>query len=383
MEQSPALLLALGALGISAYLAFISLSTAPSPAGCGWGSGCTQVLTSKWAQVRGIPVSVMAVVVYASVIAALIRPLVGHRGTPRADRALLSASAAAVAGSACWFIGLQLFVIRAVCPYCMAGHTLGLLLSALLVWRLRARHIPAGAGGLAGVALLILLQVNSPGVLATLDAPAQGMDTDTAATDGRTVTVLNGKLTLDLNDEPVLGDRGAEHVMVLMYDYACPHCRHTHGVIRELVRDRPGLLAVVLLPTPLNHACNPHAPEELDARFDESCELARVALTVFLADRAGFADFDRWMYGPQAPRLAETARAEAIRRIGQDQYEHIYRDPRMQQMIARNVHAYGQSGADRVPVLARPGRAAVVGRVDGSAVLIDLLEGSDGPTPQE
>jgi protein-disulfide isomerase len=172
----------------------------------------------------------------------------------------------------------------------------------------------------------------------------------------------------------VLGSPDAEHVMVMLFDYACLHCRHTHGVLLELMRDRPGYLAAVQLPMPLNHACNPHAPEEMDARFDESCELAKIAVAVFLADRATFEDFDRWIYEPQAPRKAEQARAEAIRRVGKNQFEQAYADPRMQGIIDRNVYVYGRSGADRVPVLIVPGRAAVVGRVDSVDLLIGLLE---------
>lgn len=377
-----AVILALAALGVSAYLLYTSIITGQTPAGCGSGSGCAEVLASKWSRVLGLPVSGLAAGVYTFVLAVLADSLTTRPGKRNYYRPALSAATAAIVGAAGWFIFVQLFLIQSACLYCMAGHTLGLLLSAVLVWRFGARHIAAGGLGLVGVALVIVIQTNTPGVLTTLEAPAQGTDTDTT-TDGRTVTVLNGKLTLTLTNEPVLGDPGAEHVMVLMYDYACPHCRHTHGVIHELLRDRPELLAVVLLPTPLNHACNPHAPEELDARFDESCELARVALSVFLADRSGFEDFDRWMYGAETPRSAAEARAEAIRRVREEKFEHHYRDPRMQQMIARNVYVYGQSGADRVPVLAGPGRAAVVGRVDGVGLLIDLLETPDAPASQE
>lgn len=381
-----AAILALGALDVSAYLLYTSIATGLTPAGCGWGSGCAEVLASKWSRVLGVPVSVLAMMVYVFVLAVLPASRSNRPVMRDFSRLAFSAVVAAIVGSAGWFIFIQLFLVKSVCPYCMAGHALGLLLSALLVWRFRARHVAAGLLGLAGVVLVIVVQANSPGVVATLEAPAQGTDTDTTTTtDGRTVTVLNGKLTLVLNDEPVLGDPGAKHVMALMYDYACPHCRHTHGVIHELLRDRPGLLAVVLLPTPLNHACNPHAPQELDARFDESCELARVALAVFLVERRGFADFDRWLYGSVDPRSAEEARAEAVRRVGRvgrENFEHAYLNPRMQQMIARNVHVYGQSGADRVPVLAVPGRAAVVGRVDGAGQLVGLLGAPIPSAPQ-
>ncbi|MEZ6193119.1 MAG: vitamin K epoxide reductase family protein [Phycisphaerales bacterium] len=378
-----AVILALGALGISVYLSYTSIITGRSPAGCGSGSGCAEVLGSKWSYLIHVPVSVYAALVYTHLLASLFMAKSPKHAGYELARVILSIYAAAILAAALWFIYLQLFVVKAVCPYCMADHALGIALAGVLIFYMRARRPIPMLVGAACVVLMAVIQINSTTAIARLDAPASGTDADTTTADGRTVSVLNGKLTLNLADEPVLGDPGAEHVMVMMYDYACPHCRHTHGVIHELLRDRPGLLAVVLLPTPMNHACNPHTPEEMDARFDESCELARVALSVFLADRAGFADFDRWMYEPEAPRSAEAARAEALRRVGEENFEHNYHDPRMQQMIARNVYVYGQSGADRVPVLVVPGRAAVVGRVDGVGLLIDLLETPDTAAPQE
>ena len=60
---------------------------------------------------------------------------------------VLAFSAAAIAGSALWFIYLQLFVLKAMCPYCMTGHVLGLLLVVILIWRLQARRLWTGAVG--------------------------------------------------------------------------------------------------------------------------------------------------------------------------------------------------------------------------------------------
>jgi len=49
-------------------------------------------------------------------------------------------------GSAVWFTILQKWVIGAFCPYCMITHSIGLLLTALVVWRTLSQ-----AGDLAGI----------------------------------------------------------------------------------------------------------------------------------------------------------------------------------------------------------------------------------------
>lgn len=369
-----AVMLTAGALGVSAYLSYTSLSQGMTPAGCGSGSGCAEVLASKWSRWLGVPVSVLALGVYVMVLATLAWTCSRTAARREAARWLLTFSAACMAGSALWFTYLQLIEVKAVCPYCMAGHVLGLLLASVLIWRFRARRVFAGALGLAAVGLMVVVQVNSVEVVATLDASTSGMDGDVSTATGRTVTMLDGTLTLNLDEEPLLGEADAKQVMVMMLDYACLHCRRTHGVVEEVMRQHPGRLAVVVLPMPLNHKCNPYAPEELDARFDESCELARIALGVFLTDADAYEAFDRWWFAADLPRTAESARAEAVRLVGEAAFEQGMADPRMQQKLARNVEAYGRSGADRVPVLILPGLPAIVGRVDTPGMLLELLD---------
>ncbi len=376
------ILLSLAALGISAYLSYVSLVNGQSPAGCGSGSGCAEVLASKWSRVAGVPVSLLAVLTYLSVLIAF--PASGSQSdsTRKLSRLALSLTAALIVSSALWFIYLQAFVLKAFCPYCMAGHTLGLLLAVLLIVLYQARQ-PAACGlGLLGVVLVAVIQSNATSIVVTLDPATPGGDTDTITADGRTLSLLGGQLVLGLNDEPRLGPADGEQVLVMMLDYACLHCRHTHGVIEQFQTQNPGQLTVLLLPMPMNNACNPHAPEQMHERFAESCELARTALSVYLADPDAFPEFDHWMFATEAPRTADQARFEARKRVGAGSFEQAYADPRMQQKLDRNVYAYGKSGADRVPVLIVPGRPAVVGRVDDAGVLVGLLIAPPGAHSQ-
>lgn len=369
-----AALLAFSAFGISAYLSYLSLATGQAPAGCGSGSGCAEVLASKWSRWFGAPVSLLAVWLYVAVLGALPSQFAPSAEARLIGRQLFTTAAVAITGSALWFIYLQVFILKAICPYCMAGHALGLLLSVVLVWRLHARQLLAGMIGFAGVVIIVVVQMNTANDLGILSTPTPGLDSDITSVDQRTVTVLGGALALNLDEEPLLGPPDAEQVVILMLDYACPHCRHTHGVIEQFQADHPGQLAAVLLPIPLNRDCNPHAPEETGSRFEQSCDLLRVAIAFYLADPVAFSDFDRWLFEPAQPRSADLARDEAIRRLGKESFEQASTNPRMQQMIIRNVHIYGQSGADRVPVLIVPGAPAVVGRVDDQGVLAELLK---------
>jgi len=387
--RRPKVWLAMGltaaALVVSGYLSYVSLMAGESPAGCGAGSGCAEVLSSKWSRVLGIPVSLLAVFAYLDVMFALWMDGWGKEWARGLARCALTIWSAVIVGSAAWFVYLQVFKLGAVCPYCMAGHGLGVALVVTLVYQHRLRHYKLGWVGLAGVVLMAVLQMNSTTAVTTLENTVESQLTDQADDDQRTVTLLNGQLKLDPDGEPLLGSADAKHLMALMFDYACPHCRHTHGVLEQVRVAYPKWIAVVAMPMPMNPACNEHVPGDVGARFAESCELARIALAVYYADRAVFPGFDQWMYEPAVARTAEQARSEAIRRVGAVAYEQAYADPRTERMMARNVHAYGLSGADRVPVLVMPAghaSAAVVGRVDEVDQVVNWLKSPVGGESQ-
>lgn len=67
-------LLSLTGLLICGYLAGLKLAGKTSSlAGCGQGSGCGNVLGSEWPQLFGIPVSLLAFVIYLALLIASFR----------------------------------------------------------------------------------------------------------------------------------------------------------------------------------------------------------------------------------------------------------------------------------------------------------------------
>src|SRR5690554_5170719 len=66
------------AAAIAGYLTWQSLVMGVLPAGCGEGSGCGEVLTSKYARLWDIPVSAMALVAYAVLVGLVIAGRKSH-----------------------------------------------------------------------------------------------------------------------------------------------------------------------------------------------------------------------------------------------------------------------------------------------------------------
>lgn len=107
--------LAAAGLAIAAYLAWTKLIGAV-PA-CGPLRGCETVNTSPYSEVGGIPVAAIGVGYSAAILVASLRWL---RSIDR--RALLAAYALGLAGSlfVAYLSYLELFVINAVCVWCVA-----------------------------------------------------------------------------------------------------------------------------------------------------------------------------------------------------------------------------------------------------------------------
>lgn len=393
--------LAVTGLLVSGYLLVVSLGQQRLPVGCGAGSGCASVLASRWSSVLGIPVGGAAVAVYLAVLAATF--WMGPRASPRWQTIgwpLLIGSAAAITSAAGWFIWLQLGVIHAVCPWCMVDHAIGLLLSAAIAfqaWKTSRRFppivettavgdepavietarraIPVTIPLLAGIGAVAFLagsqwMFDSPTGRTIRLPPGQNADTGPGA--HRRIAVIDGKFQLSPHEYPVLGSADSPKLLIVLFDYCCPHCRAAHGYLVRSLPAFEGQLSVLLLPMPMDQKCN-RTVEHTEPRFEHACELARLALAVWRAKSTEFAAYDRWLFEPEQPRTPVEARQKAVELVGLKELESVLRDPWIDQHIAANVQAYADSGADRIPIIMSPGFSSIVGRPESEEELLQTL----------
>ena len=378
-------------------LLWVSVVQGALPVGCGAGSGCADVLVSPWSRVLGIPVSAGALAVYAGVLAGSF--LVTRTAGTTAQRIgwqLLVVLAAVLAFSAIYFIGLQLVVIRAICPWCMTDHALGLILAAIILWQL-PRRTPASQSadsepgrfsparilflGLVGsllVSALVGLQMAFPSKVGNVVMLPAGENADSGPGPDRTIQVLDGSLVVQPHEVPVLGSADAPTLLAILFDYCCPHCRAAHGYLAEGLDRFEGKFAVVMLPMPLNADCNP-AWEETEPRFKDSCQLARLALAVHIAEPEKFPEFDAWLFEPEMPRGADEARAEAERLVTAEKLEAALADPRIDARIAADTAAFGRlqktnPDAAALPIIMSPGFSTLVGRHESAEELFESLK---------
>lgn len=373
---------------VAGYLTVESAILGSAPIGCGAGSGCAAVLSSKWSEVLGLPVSGVAALVYAAALLLLVATRRSSPAEAPGPWSMLVFLGAVISAAAVWFIYLQSVRIGSYCAYCMFDHACGVALSVMLFLRgfrgtgATSSREPDGLGaarsvstvvlGVSTVGLLAFVQLSSAEKVHRMTLPTDA-DFDVREGDERRIGVLGGKVRFSVEAESLLGSADAGQILAILYDYCCPHCRHTHELLRRSLEKEGSSFAVLALPLPMNRECNPHAPEEMPDRFRHSCELVRISLAVRFGAPERFAGFDRWLYEPETPREPLEARREADRILG-GRLGAALSDPRVERTLQRNIDAFSASGADRVPVIFGPGVEPVVGRVEEEETLAGILD---------
>jgi uncharacterized membrane protein len=97
-------------------------------------SGCSEVLSSPYAVVAGVPLAAIGAAAYFTVFSLAILTLFGY---PKAGT-LLMALVIMMFGVSLWLIYLQAFVIREFCQYCLLS---ALITTALLVVVVLSRRL--------------------------------------------------------------------------------------------------------------------------------------------------------------------------------------------------------------------------------------------------
>lgn len=121
-----AVLAAIG-VGVAIYLTVVHYQGSP-PVCVGGGGACERVQSSRYAEVMGIPVATIGLAGYVSILGALL--IRGDTG-----RLVVAGLALVGAGYSCYLTYLELWVIDAVCQWCVTSAVLMAILAVLAVTR--------------------------------------------------------------------------------------------------------------------------------------------------------------------------------------------------------------------------------------------------------
>jgi hypothetical protein len=236
-----------------------------------------------------------------------------------------------------WFVALQLFVIKALCPYCMAAHACGLI-AAVILLSLAPVHEPpekpwqrekdvyvipkqaraSAVAGLAAVGVLIAGQAlyRPAEVKVTSIGDAKLKQTPAA----RIFEIDQGHFKFNMNEGPLMGSPSAPHAIVSLFDYTCHFCRNTHHELKAIQNRFSNQLAIVSLPMPFDSACN-YTVNNTQPVHANACEYARLGLAVWFANRHAHEQFDDWLFEPEHPPELTIARQRAADLVGADRLQ--------------------------------------------------------------
>lgn len=416
------------ALCTSCYLAWASITSSPV-AGCSSGSvfDCSHVLHSRWSTIFSVPVSIPAIATHLLLISMLLGKSIPEKWQQVrwgiVGFACLSASAAAL-----WFIGLQLFWIEHLCPYCMVAHAGALILGGLFFWSRPVtpktlRWVAGSAvGGISGLILLQSLSaapqtheiiefstsnenestsdepmlfeapapqpqasllpkrfdsqfaiatscmalVTDPSMLLNLEIVA---DPDADETKPRAAVILNS-IKLETNGWPLLGKADAELVFVELFDYTCEHCQRTHKAIEGARQKFGDRLAIIVLPVPMDAKCNPNVKTS-DPKHADACDLAKLAVALWYVERDKFAEFHHYLF-EKKPNYA-SALIKAKEMVDNEKLAATMSGTIPSEYITKHNALYMKAGSGNIPKLMFP-KTSAVGAIESTEVVVGLIE---------
>jgi hypothetical protein len=195
-----------------------------------------------------------------------------------------------------------------------------------------------------------------------------------------------GRFSFELYDAPMLGRPDAPHVAVSLFDYTCAHCRVQHPLLKRVQASLSNDLAIVLLPMPLDKACNPllaaTGPDHVNA-----CEYARIGMAVWRAKPSALATYEEWFFEPTKPRPVAEVRAKAIELTGRPDLDAVMTDPWIDEWLklGRDLFKanWDRTGRNFLPML-NVGAVLSSGKLESDDELYGILEqhvGLKRPSP--
>ena len=137
IRRQAIVLLALVGLLVATYLWLYKIGVL-GELRCGTGS-CEYVQTSRYAQLLGVPVALYGVVGYATLLGLGLAGLQPAMASNRRVSVLLAALATVGFGFTLYLTAIELFVLRAVCRWCVVSAVIITAIWALSIWGVRRR----------------------------------------------------------------------------------------------------------------------------------------------------------------------------------------------------------------------------------------------------
>jgi uncharacterized membrane protein len=382
---------------LATYLAWTSLHENAALIGCGEGSGCEQVLQTRWSTWFGLPVSVGAVGTYVGIF---VLTFLLSDDRPKAWIAIVFLTVLASL-SALWFIALQVFVIHAYCKYCDVVHACGLLITFFILKNLPLRKpepqekskkkkaapptgIPAkqfgyaAAVALLGAAVLVFGQTRTESIKQDANPASDGVVGTSFPV--KTVKMAKDTIPVNVGEFPTIGSINADRFVAHIFDYTCPACRKLHPDLIASQQPNQQHTALTLIPAPLDAACNPGISQTAYVHLN-GCNYAKIGLAVWRTKPEAYLAYDHFMFEGDYPPPVEQASAYAAQLIGQDALTRALADPQIEVLLRVGISMFYSPALERkvLPIIMT--QEKIFYGIPEPAELAQLFQESTARTP--
>jgi uncharacterized membrane protein/protein-disulfide isomerase len=313
-------------LNNASYLSFCDVSAVVS---------CTDVYSSRYGTVAGIPVAVFGLVWFALATLLALAALVARPTVRESVPGYLFVGSTLALSSIIYLAYTSFVVLNMVCVVCVVTYVavVGLFLVSGGASSIPLRALPrralsdfrALASSRLALAVSVLFLAGAASALAyfpyearrTAEASPAASNTsaDAAAADQSESAQFERWFTSQPRKALVVPAEGAKVVVVKFNDYQCPPCRQTYmdygPILEKYEATQPGAVRLVLKDFPLDSECNAGVKTEF---HPASCEAA-AAVRMAREHKQGEA-LEKWLFTNQPSMTPQSVR-DAARTVGQ------------------------------------------------------------------
>jgi protein-disulfide isomerase len=313
---------------------------------------CHAVTASRWSAPLGLPLALWGMLGYAAVLALALLARQGGAWEARALRLIAALAVVFVCADVALF-GLMVFVIRALCVFCLLTYLLNL---TLLVVALAALPAPRGAALRqvpAAAASLLRPAPEGPGAmfwalsLVSVAAVAGLHLSTTFAAHGtlagrrqqlREFLANQPRVSLKTSESPRVGSASAPLQLAEFSDFLCPACQRASKMNRIILAGHRANASFVFKHYPLDTACNPSLPRMV---HPGACQIA--AASMCAQEQGRFWEFHDLIFEEGHEYRVERLEGDA-QRLGMnlERFRECLRAGRGMEAVRRDI-AEGQS----------------------------------------
>ena len=243
------------------------------------GFSCDAASRSAFSEIAGLPIAVIGAGFYAALLVLL--PL--HRFNARAFPAVPEVFAVAGFGAVAYslfLLGVSVFALGKVCPYCIALYGVNVGLLALALWgapdgaRALLRRLPGVWRRFEGVVFVVLVALGGLAFQGVYAQQSHAMARARAGAQADPTQPEGARVTLVTDGAASKGPADAPITIVEFSDFQCPFCQRFAETLETFAAQRTDV-RIVFRHFPMDNACN----DQIERKFHEfACGAARASV---------------------------------------------------------------------------------------------------------